>query len=241
MNNHTPQVALVFHGQSANNIFCATKHMIDSDGMKLGEYIDVPECIEIMRSQFSPKKIETKTDDLELLPSNVILNNSKALVWHKPSHKGIFWYRSHNAKTEFSIIYPALLFCLEKGKQGEPNGLIVFALPSNQRPNENTHLYHAPLMNIYSNGVVCQGNATLPKKIISIAECMNDVEKTVLASNFTHVNHEKTLKAKGVVTTQNLLAFWSAKANTKSLSNAKVRMRELNRFMRLGEFLSSAL
>lgn len=63
---------------------------------------------------------------------------------------------------------------------------------------------------------------------------MNDVENTVLASNFTHVNHEKTLKAKEVVTTQNLLA----KANTKSLSNAKVRMRELNRFMRLGEFLS---
>ncbi len=53
--------------------------------------------------------------------------------------------------TNFSIIYPALLFCLEKDKQGEPNGLIVFALPSNQRPNENTHLYHAPLMNIYSN------------------------------------------------------------------------------------------
>lgn len=67
---------------------------------------------------------------------------------------------------------------------------------------------------------------------------MNDVEKTVLASNFTHVNH---LKAKEVVTTQNLLAFWIAKANTRSLSNAKVRMRELNRFMRLGEFLSSAL
>ena len=132
-------------------------------------------------------------------------------------------------------------FCLEKDKQGEPNGLIVFALPSNQRPNENTHLYHAPLMNIYSNGVVCQGNATLPKKIISIAECMNDVEKTVLASNFTHVNLEKTLNAKEVVTTQNLLAFWSAKANTKSLRNAKVRMRELTRFMRLGEFLSSAL
>lgn len=72
-------------------------------------------------------------------------------------------------------------------------------------------------------------------------EGMNDVEKTVLASNFTHVNLEKTLNAKEVVTTQNLLAFWSAKANTKSLSNAKVRMRELNRFMRLGEFLSSAL
>lgn len=69
-------------------------------------------------------------------------------------------------------------------------------------------------------------------------EGMNDVEKTVLASNFTHVNLEKTLNAKEVVTTQNLLAFWSAKANTKSLSNG---MRELNRFMRLGEFLSSVL
>ncbi|HCV01183.1 MULTISPECIES: hypothetical protein [Pseudoalteromonas] len=91
-------------------------------------------------------------------------------IWHKLSHKGIFWYISYNAKTNFSIIYPALLFCLEKDKQEEPNGLIVFALPSNQRPNENTHLYHAPLMNIYSNGVVCQGNATLPKKITSITE-----------------------------------------------------------------------
>jgi len=72
-------------------------------------------------------------------------------------------------------------------------------------------------------------------------EGMNDVEKTVLALNFTHVNLEKTLNAKEVVTTKNLLAFWSAKANTNSLSNAKVRMRELNRFMRLGEFLSSVL
>ena len=88
----------------------------------------------------------------------------------KSAISGIFWYISYNAKTNFSIIYPALLFCLEKDKQEEPNGLIVFALPSNQRPNENTHLYHAPLMNIYSNGVVCQGNATLPKKITSITE-----------------------------------------------------------------------
>ena len=56
-------------------------------------------------------------------------------------------------------------------------------------------------------------------------EGMNDVEKTVLASNFTHVNHEKTLKAKEkeVVTTQNLLPFWIAKASTKSLSNARVK------------------
>lgn len=45
-----PQVALVFHGQSANNIFCATKHLIDSGGIKLGEYIDVADCIELMQS-----------------------------------------------------------------------------------------------------------------------------------------------------------------------------------------------
>lgn len=241
MDSHTPQVALVFHGQSANNIFCATKHLIDSDGIKLGEYIDVTDCIEMMQSQLMPTNIKTPTSDYELLPSNVILNNKKALIWHKPSHKGIFWFRGHNSKTEFSIFYPALLFCLNKNKQGEPSSLKVFTLPSNQRPNDNTHLYYAPLMNIYSQGAVCQGSATLPKHINSVADCMNEVEETVLASNFTHVNHDKTLKSKAPVSTQDLLSYWKDKAKSMCLSSAKVKMSELNKYMRLGEYLRSEL
>lgn len=227
-----PQIALVFHGSSASSISCVTRHEIDKEsGLKLGKYVELEDCISLMQSQLSEK---TKSDNgIVIQPQNILVNSREFLIWHKRSHQGEFWFRDAKRKLRFDVNYPPFLFVLDKRSS---NSLSVFTLPTNSRPTLKTHLYHAPVMNVYSGGLLCLGSAVLPENQLVPTELyLNEVESALFHSYFTHVNHAATLKAKGGVNTSQQLMFWQK----KSESNGKIKMSELNRYMKLGEYLKS--
>lgn len=92
---------------------------------------------------------------------------------------------------KLSVIYPALLFCCSKKRS-----LKIYALASDKRPTLSSLLYNAPLMNVSSNGGVCQGTAQLPMSID--ISSLPQIEDTIFELNFTYVNNQKTLKINGL-------------------------------------------
>jgi PRTRC genetic system protein B len=94
--------------------------------------------------------------------------------------------------------------------------MAVAALKGNRRPTARTKLYHAPLMNVSSNGAVCTGSASVP------LECgVEDIaswESVMFDTAFSHVNNPATfrLDRKKEITTKLNLRFW------QSLSKQKV-------------------
>jgi PRTRC genetic system protein B len=87
---------------------------------------------------------------------------------------------------KIDVPWPRLLMVANRNGK-----LAVAALKTNGRVSAKTKLYHAPLMNVYANGNVCTGSATLPN------ECGIDQikvwESVMFDSAFSHVNNPSTL------------------------------------------------
>lgn len=177
------QLAIFFYGVNSSSAFDgATRHHIENDIIQQGEYIEPNALLDLLSSKNS--------QTLSLKPKCILAEDHEHLVWFSKKQKRKMWFRqasSEDSVFSLNVVWPTLLFVANKRK----NSLMVFALSSDSYPTEKTKIYHAPLMNISSTGVVCQGTAVLPK-IITVA-CIEDVEATIYDSLFTHVNHFQTL------------------------------------------------
>jgi len=84
-------------------------------------------------------------------------------------------------------------------------------------------------MNIGGEGTLCEGSARLPRRLDE--GHIGEIEACVFASNFTHVNHDQTLR--GIEGNREHVTFWRRKEKLKD----RVRVAELVRKGRLGEVL----
>lgn len=218
----TPQpfTALIFHkSEEEQSISNVTRHPIEGGVIKHGEYVSVKEVKKLLA-----KIQNTQESSAALIPRNVIINSETQLIWYVKAKKRDMWVKLNGKEHKLSVIYPALLFCCSKKRK-----LKIFALASNKRPTLSSLLYNAPLMNVSSNGDVCQGTAQLPVSID--ISTIPEIEDTIFESNFTHVNNQKTLKIKGLdnVSSQDHLKFWQRHCE----SGLAVRKSDLNYFGRL--------
>jgi PRTRC genetic system protein B len=124
------------------------------------------------------------------------------------------WFRVGKFSGSFEVKWPSLLFIANK----RDAKLFVFALAASSYPSEDAIVYHAPLMNIGRDGLVCQGSASLPAEISSAT--IDQMEETIYDSNFTHINHSTTLNnvktSDGKVGTKEHLAFWRSRHKSKA-------------------------
>jgi PRTRC genetic system protein B len=128
---------------------------------------------------------ETDTRNAALIPSHLLYEDAKTLIWWKPEHTGPIYFRTGNKQwneqmSEQDVRHPALLFCATSGR------LKVWALAEDVRPTVDTVLYQAPYYNIYKEGAMCTGSAPLP---LGIDRADIDTwERCFLETNFTHTN-----------------------------------------------------
>lgn len=212
--------AIVFYkDQYGRTHDAATKHSIGKNNtLSLGRVI-------------STNTIATKVAGLihqkpnpDLIPDHVLMENESTLMWYAKRRIAPMWFRVGQKPIAYVVEWPPLLFVIDR-YQGS---MRVFGLANNSRPNVNTRLYHAPLMNIYKHAGVCQGTAHLPSELTvrTIPQC----EATIYQSQFTHVGHTNTIKrTANKVKDKNAshLAFWRSRKVKKGKPVQRVTTKEM--------------
>jgi len=145
-----------------------------------------------------------------IIPANVLSMSSNHLAWTVKGSVKPMYFKLRGASKGFKINvpYPTLLFVANQ------RGLSIAALKSNRRPTEKTKLFHAPLMNIYKDATVCLGDSSMPTDITPSTQ--EEIEALIFKTNFSHINHEKTLNNKQEISDKKHLAFWRQLAKAKA-------------------------
>jgi len=167
----------------------------------------------------------TGSDAPCLLPETVFVSNRRMFAWTSPSRYAPMWFSINGRQWANRVWWPNLVWIASK----EQRRLKVFAVGRSSRPTLETILYHAPLMNIGDDGDLCEGSAKLPRRLDESR--IGDIEACIYDSNFTHVNHEHTIK--GCRGNRGHVAFW----RQKEKMNTPIRVAELVRKGTLGEVL----
>jgi len=210
-------VAYVFY-HDGNEHCAVTQHRVREG--KLG-----PGRVVSMRSISERFAKITGSNATCLLPERVFISNQKMFAWHTQAHYAPMWFSINGQQWAHRVWWPNLVWVVDK----QQRRLRLFAVGRSTRPTLETVLYHAPLMNIGGEGTLCEGSARLPRRLDE--GHIGEIEACVFASNFTHVNHDQTLK--GIEGNREHVAFWRRKEKLKD----RVRVAELVRKGRLGEVL----
>lgn len=222
-----PTFAIVMYNDDrSGHTVCATRHQVrENNTLSLGRVISAAQVAKV----FAGLNTGQSTVSSQILPESVLVDSPDRLVWYKRRFVGEMWFRVGQKPECLVVEWTPLLFMADK----ERMTLRVFALGTNSRPGPETRLYHAPLMNINSYGNLCQGSAQLPTDIsvVTIGAC----ESSLIASQFTHVNHDHTLRAE--TSNAQHVDFWRKKSRTKTTNAQRVRARELCPAVRLVDLL----
>lgn len=163
---------------------------------------------------------------VSLIPSFGLAQTAKGILWWRARHVSRMWFNTGKKVVSLNVEWPNLLYmALHNG------GMRVFGLGNASRPDETSTIYHAPLMNIDSKGLVCLGSATVPK--IASFENVGNFEEAITGSRFTHVNHKFTLR--NGATNKGLLKYWKAKSS--EVHPCRVKTSELKPCGKLSEVL----
>jgi PRTRC genetic system protein B len=141
-----------------------------------------------------------------LLPENLLYigSNDETLIWYTPPQRRMLHF-SFGIKSGTAAM-PALLWSANR------KSLYIYALQSARtRPSLQTPLYHAPFMNVYSNGAVCMGDVHIhiPQRC-TIADFTKRWEHYFFESNFTHMLTTSIYKEKA------LTELWNGLMDTKT-------------------------
>ncbi len=136
------------------------------------------------------------------IPSGVLSPNIMSVG---PDH--VVWYAPPSRETYFFNTRPVAEGAVSVGtRAGEAfsPGMIfavrdktmwVFAVKGKTRPDEDTPLYHCPLMNVYIDGKVCTGSMPLPKS--TMVASIKEWQMSFWSSAFSHPNMMKAVNYKG--------------------------------------------
>jgi len=144
------------------------------------------------------------TATLQWLPAHLLAHGEDFLVWWRPGAIRPLWFAFNGQRFGFRVSWPSLVFVAYR------QTLSCAALARSTRPEPDTALCHAPLMNIDAQGRVCLGTAEIPTDH-ALERCA-DWESAVYATNFSHVSHAQTLQIKGepAISSERHFQFWQA-------------------------------
>lgn len=182
-------VVVLYTDPMRGDVICATEHSVSKENtLSIGKTVSSEHLI----NKIAMLNSSSKSGGSKLLPENLIVNSTAHMVWHKSRFIGDMWFRLAGRKkvARLRVEWPPLLFVVNKLNRS----ISAFALGTNSRPTLDTRVYHAPLMNLSSNGKLCLGTASLPKEFdfASLEGC----EAALIKSQFTHTNHDNTWSRK---------------------------------------------
>lgn len=141
-------------------------------------------------------------EEFTVLPPHILALGSQRIAWIVPQSVRAMYFNVNSTLFSLRVPWPTLVFRAIDGH------LSLAAILQSDRPTCDTPLFHAPLMNLNEATALCTGNAPVPRGC-SVADC-SGYEKAVYETNFSHVNHGRTLKmgkAKSV-TNEMHVRFW---------------------------------
>lgn len=212
-----PKAAKAYVFYETDRETCAvTEHQIKDDRLGAGRVVS----LRGLGERFSRLN---RTDTPTILPKSVFLSTGKAFAWTTSARLAPMWFSIGSRQWAHRVWWPNLLWIVNR----QQRDLQVFAVGRGGRPSIETPIYHAPLMNIGANGTLCEGSAQLPRRLDETQ--IPQIEACIFDSNFTHINHGKTLK--GGADDRQHIAFWREKEQT----GQRVRVGEMTRIGRVGE------
>jgi PRTRC genetic system protein B len=154
-----------------------------------------------------------RTGELVWSPAQVLSQGEDSLVWYVPGKVRRMFFAATGGQTlTLEAPWPTLLFAARE------QTLRLAAIKGRGRPTPRTPLYHAPLMNLYADGRVCLGSATVP--MASGFETMVDFEAAIFDTRFSHGNFRGNLAYRqgegGATKDQDHIRFWRDLAKDKA-------------------------
>ena len=139
---------------------------------------------------------------VRFLPPTVLAHGEDFTAWWQPARIAPMWFLLQGQRYGFRVPWPPLLFLAVR------HTLYCAALAQADRPDAETPLFHAPLMNIDAQGAVCLGTAETPPAC-SLDQCAAWAA-TVCETHFAHVSHPHTLQLDGAsrIDTERHFQFW---------------------------------
>lgn len=149
-------------------------------------------------------------EEFSVLPPQVLAVGPQRIAWYVPGCVRAMYFNVNSTLFSLRVPWPTLVLRAIDGH------LSLAAIVQSDRPSADTPLFHAPLMNVNEATVMCTGNAPVPRGC-SVTDC-DGYEKAVYETNFSHVNHNRTLKvAKSkTVTNEVHVRFWRALQDKKA-------------------------
>jgi PRTRC genetic system protein B len=184
------EFALCFF-KNGDQIDGVTHHEIQDNEIGIGKYVDKEHILSWL-NKIAITSAESFVPKNEWIEDHILINNNNMFVFYTKSFKDRLWIRTGNGNGNrhcaLRVPFPALLYKVDRINRS----LSVWALDRDKRPTLKSTVYHAPLMNVSCHGRLCQGTAPIPEVLTN--DCSEGVIKALFESNFSHVNHHKTLK-----------------------------------------------
>jgi PRTRC genetic system protein B len=143
--------------------------------------------------------LQRETPAAAIWPHEVLMHDSmrERVVWMAPRGPTLTHFKCQEIGEKSAYVeLPTLIFD-QKGST-----LRICAIKGNERPRDNTPVFHSTLFNVYDDGYVCTGQVKLLKPTTPKAILQN--QTNLLAGVNTHQNgHEKKTKHKN-----GLYAMW---------------------------------
>lgn len=131
-----------------------------------------------------------------LLNPRVLAVTTRLLVWEVPAERRVLRQTLPSGDiSELYVPWPRLLMAMVLPLSGPPE-LHVVALRRQGRVQEQSPLYHAPLMNINLIGRLYDSGLALPHCIDP--RRIEEFDRLLLDFPFTLVGHERTLRPEGM-------------------------------------------
>jgi len=141
----------------------------------------------MLQCLFKEKEVRTG-----VLSGRILSIGSESITWWQPPGERTYFFDCRDAvvgQRAGKGLAPGLVFTASQ------KNLMVFAVKGKNRPEENTPLFHAPLMNVHANGQVCTGSMT--KVTSTLSNSIIEWEEAFWRSSFTHPNQQKAVRYKG--------------------------------------------
>lgn len=211
LSQYIPKLALmVYESKSLNRSekYYLESHDINEHGQIMAGKPLLQETIQSIVDVFFDER-KSRSEVTGLIPENVLYFNvlpggNYKMLWFRTSEQRVVHHSPQlKIKTDNAFV-PALIYMV----QGYD--LYVFALKSNQRPNEKVVIYKAPFFNVDDTGLVCLGSAKVKKPTSPTYETlMKYWEDLFWLSEFSHVNGSEKVKSK------DLAKVWRSILGTK--------------------------
>lgn len=185
LKTYKPRLAIIAH--STGNEWYLESHVINEKGQLLeGKPLQQETIQGIVDTFFDERQNSVQFGGVipyNLIRFDVLPGGQYSMMWYRPEEqRQLFFSASLNLPSGKAWV-PALLYQVTR------RSLSVYALASNERPDEKTKLFQAPFHNVHNDGSVCLGSAKVKKPVEkSYAAAMKYWEDMFWFSEFSHLN-----------------------------------------------------